>query len=110
MTPSDLILLVILISSLSFVLSFVPGFVLGFSAGRSGDYDLEDTELLDALDEHQIDLDIFTGRDTDLPDWRCYHPQNYNSYDERHAPTAHTARDAIRQFLQKNSDSDHRAV
>ncbi len=75
-------------------------FLTGFYIGTSSMRNFEDTELLDALDYHQFDLDRWNGKNGEAG-WRTYHPEKNHSY----AQVTHASvRDAIREFLKNHTN------
>lgn len=84
------------------VLGFLAGFLVALHCLKDL-YDTEDTVLLDCIEEQQIDLDVYTGRNTTKPEWRCYHPNKNADYEPK---GLHTARDAIRDFIQKGAEQN----
>lgn len=82
------------------LLTFAIGFIAGYYAyGQDNEKEWEDTELLDAMEKHQIDVDVFHNRNTEYPEWKVYHPRDAAGYDSE---TYTSARNAIRGFLEQN--------
>ena len=78
------------------VVIFLAGFYCGTNAIRNYD----DTELLDAIDYYQFDLDRWTDTEGE-PGWRTYHPSKNHSY----TTAGHSnVRDAIRDFVDNHAE------
>lgn len=84
-------------------IAFVGGFYVGLQCKSDLLYS-EDTDLLDLFDHEHIDLDIYTGRGTEGVKFKVYHPTKQFAYD---SPTFPNARDALRDFAEKNARADH---
>lgn len=81
--------------AIAVIVIFLTGFWLGSAAQRNW----EDTELLDALDYHQFDLDRWNTKAGE-PGWRTYHPAKNHSYVVKSFPNV---RDAIRDFVEHHA-------
>lgn len=85
---------------LTVITIFCVGFLAGYCAHKhDNEQEWEDTELLDAMERHQIDVDVFHNRGTEYPDWKVYHPRDAAGYESDTFPTA---REAIRHFIDSN--------
>jgi len=76
------------------------GFLLGCQTSRELAKETDDGHLLDEMDRLQFDLDVFSNRNTDFPDWTTYHPGNHGDYNSKKFDNV---RDAIRHYLQNHA-------
>ena len=90
-----------MISTLTLVIAalVVIIFLAGFYCGTNALRNYEDTELLDAVDYHQFDLDRWA--DATDTGWRTYHPTKNHNYVMKTHPDVRTA---IRDFIENHAE------